>query len=142
MSFKYIICCCLFSFLNVNAQNVVKSPDGKLNVTVSIANGKPFYSISYNQKSFLENSPLGLKTNVGDFTTGLDLQPNPIQNKIEEKYELPNIKQREVHYEANEAVFSFTKDSKPAIDVVFRVSNNNVAFQYKIHPQKELPVLC
>ena len=138
MSFKYIICCCLFSFLNVNAQTVVKSPDGKLNVAVSIANGKPVYNISYNQKTFLENSPLGVKTNVGDFTTGLDLQPNPIQNKTEEKYQLANIKQREVHYEANEAVFSFTKDSKPAIDVVFRVSNNNVAFQYKIHPQKEL----
>jgi hypothetical protein len=138
MSFKYIICCCLFSFLNVNAQSVVKSPDGKLNVTVSIANGKPVYNISYHQKTFLENSPLGVKTNVGDFTTGLDLQPNPIQNKIEEKYELPNIKQREVHYEANEAVFSFTKENKPAIDVIFRVSNNNVAFQYKIHPQKEL----
>jgi len=138
MSFKYIICCCLFSFLNINAQTVVKSPDGKLNVTVSIANGKPVYNISYHQKTFLENSPLGLKTNVGDFTTGLDLQPNPIQKKIEEKYELPNIKQREVHYEANEAVFSFTKENKPAIDVIFRVSNNNVAFQYKIHPQKEL----
>jgi hypothetical protein len=138
MSFKYIICCCLFSFLNVNAQTVVKSPDGKLNVTVSIANGKPVYNISYNQKAFLENSPLGVKTNVGDFTTGLDLQPNAIQNKIEEKYELLNIKQREVHYEANEAVFSFTKENKPAIDVIFRVSNNNVAFQYKIHPQKEL----
>jgi hypothetical protein len=138
MSFKYIICCCLFSFLNINAQTVVKSPDGKLNVTVSIANGKPVYNISYNQKTFLENSPLGVKTNVGDFTTGLNLKPNPIQNKIDEKYELPNIKQREVHYEAKEAVFSFTKDSKPAIDVIFRVSNNNVAFQYKIHPQKEL----
>ncbi|MBP1225427.1 glycoside hydrolase family 97 protein [Flavobacterium sp. 1355] len=138
MSFKYIICFCLFSFLNVNAQSVVKSPDGKLNVAVSIANGRPVYSISYNQKTFLENSPLGLKTNVGDFTTGLDLQPNPIQNKINEKYELPNIKQREVHYEANEVVFSFTKENKSAIDVIFRVSNNNVAFQYKIHPQKEL----
>lgn len=138
MSFKYIICCCLFSFLNVNAQSVVKSPDGKLNVSVSIANGRPFYSISYNQKTFLENSPLGLKTNVGDFTTGLDLKPNPVQNKINEKYELPNIKQREVHYEANEVVFSFTKENKSAIDVIFRVSNNNVAFQYKIHPQKEL----
>jgi hypothetical protein len=138
MSFKYIICCCLFSFLNVNAQTVVKSPDGKLNVAVSIANGKPVYNISYNQKTFLENSPLGVKTNVGDFTTGLDLQPNPIQNKTEEKYQLANIKQREVHYEANEAVFSFTKENKPAIDVIFRVSNNNVAFQYKIHPQKEL----
>jgi hypothetical protein len=138
MSFKYIMFFCLFSFLNINAQTVVKSPDGKLNVTVSIANGKPFYSISYNQKTFLENSPLGVKTNVGDFTTGLDLQPNPIQNKTEEKYQLANIKQREVHYEANEAVFSFTKENKPAIDVIFRVSNNNVAFQYKIHPQKEL----
>lgn len=138
MSFKYIICCCLFSFLNVNAQSVVKSPDGKLNVSVSIANGRPVYSISYNQKTFLENSPLGLKTNVGDFTTGLDLQPNPVQNKINQKYELPNIKQREVHYEANEVVFSFTKENKRAIDVIFRVSNNNVAFQYKIHPQKEL----
>jgi hypothetical protein len=138
MNFKYIIFFCLVSFLKLSAQSVVKSPDGKLNVSVLISNGKPIYSISYNQKTFLENSPLGLKTNVGDFTTGLDLKPNPAQNKIDEKYELANIKQREVHYEANEAVFSFTKENKPAIDVIFRVSNNNVAFQYKIHPQKEI----
>jgi hypothetical protein len=138
MSFKYIICFCLFCFLKLSAQSVVKSPDGKLNVSVLISNGKPIYSISYNEKTFLENSPLGLKTNVGDFTTGLDLKPNPAQNKIDEKYELANIKQREVHYEANEAVFSFKKENKPAIDVIFRVSNNNVAFQYKIYPQKDI----
>jgi hypothetical protein len=75
---------------------------------------------------------------VGDFTTGLSLKSAPIQNKIDEKYELLNIKQRAVHYEADEAVFSFTKENKPAIDVIFRVSNNNVAFKYKIHPQKEI----
>ena len=68
MSFKYIICFCVFGFLNINAQSVVKSPDGKLSVSVSISNGMPVYSILYNQKTFLENSPLGLKTNVGDFT--------------------------------------------------------------------------
>jgi hypothetical protein len=138
MNFKYIIFFCLFGFLSLNAQSVVKSPDGKLKVSVSISNGIPVYSISYNEKTFLENSPLGLKTNVGDFTTGLSLKSEPIQNKIDEKYELLNIKQRAVHYEADEAVFSFTKENKPAIDVIFRVSNNNVAFKYKIHPQKEI----
>lgn len=138
MSFKYIICLCLFSFLKLNAQSVVKSPDGKLKVSVSISGGMPFYSISYNEKTFLENSPLGLKTNAGDFTTGLNLKPDTAQNKIDEQYELPNIKQRNVHYEANEAVFFFTKENKPAIDVLFLVSNNNVAFKYKIHPQKDV----
>lgn len=137
MSFKYVICLCLFSFLKLNAQSIVNSPDGKLKVSVSISGGVPFYSISYNEKKFLENSPLGLKTNAGDFTTGLNLKPDAAQNKIDEQYELLNIKQRHVHYEANEAVFSFTKENKPAIDVLFRVSNNNVAFKYKIYPQNE-----
>ncbi|KIQ25513.1 alpha-glucosidase [Flavobacterium sp. MEB061] len=138
MNFKYFLCLCLFSFLKLSAQSVVKSPDGKLKVSVLISNGMPLYSITYNDKIFLENSPLGLKTNVGDFTTGLSLKSEPNQNKIDEKYELPNIKQREVHYEANEAVFSFTKENKLAIDIIFRVSNNNVAFKYKIHPQKDI----
>ncbi len=137
MSFKYVLCLCLFSFFKLSAQSVVQSPDGKLNVSVFISNGMPLYSISYNEKTFLENSPLGLKTNVGDFTTGLILKADVAQNKIDETYKLPNIKQSNVHYEANEAVLSFSKDSKAAIDVVFRVSNNNVAFKYKIYPQKE-----
>lgn len=63
---------------------------------------------------FLEPSPIGLKTNVGDFSEGLELRLNGIQNKIDETYELPNIKQNKVHYIANEAVFSFTKNKDPA----------------------------
>lgn len=138
MNFKYVLCICLLSFfLKLSAQSVVKSPDGKLKVSVSVSNGMPLYSISYNEKTFLENSPLGLKTNVGDFTTGLSLKTEAAQNKIDETYKLPNIKQSNVHYEANEAVLSFSKDNKDAIDVVFRVSNNNVAFKYKVYPQKE-----
>ncbi len=137
MSFKYVLFLCLFSFFNLNAQSVVKSPDGKLKVSLFVSNGQPFYSISYNEKTFLEKSPLGLKTNVGDFTTGLVLKTDPIQNKIDEKYQLPNIKNSNVYYEANEAVFSFSKEVKEAIDIVFRVSNNNAAFKYKIYPQNE-----
>ena len=137
MNFKCALVLFLMSFFAVNAQSVVKSPDGKLTVLVSLANGMPTYSISYNTKASLEKSPLGLKTNVGDFTSGLALDANVIQNKIDENYELPNIKQSKVHYVANESIFSFTKEGKAAIDIIFRISNNNVAFKYKVHPQKE-----
>ncbi|MGO4771702.1 glycoside hydrolase family 97 catalytic domain-containing protein [Flavobacterium sp. W22_SRS_FK3] len=137
MRFKYVLSLCLFSFITLNAQSVVKSPDGKLKVSVSVSTGIPLYSISYNEKTFLENSPLGLKTNVGDFTSGLVFEAKVNQNKIDDTYYLPNIKQSKVHYVANEAVFSFTKEGKNAIDVIFRISNNNVAFRYKVYPQKE-----
>lgn len=137
MNFKYALCLLLFTFLKLNAQSVVKSPDGKLTVVLAVENNMPVYSVSYNGKTFLKNSPLGLKTNVGDFTTGLILKASADQKKIDEAYQLPNIKQQSVHYTANEAVFSFTKEGKQAIDIIFRVSNNNAAFKYKIYPQKE-----
>ncbi|MFH6993411.1 glycoside hydrolase family 97 catalytic domain-containing protein [Flavobacterium sp. FlaQc-48] len=137
MNFKYALCLLLFTFLKLNAQSVVKSPDGKLTVVLAVENNMPVYSVSYNGKTFLKNSPLGLKTNVGDFTTGLILKASADQKKIDETYQLPNIKKQSVHYTANEAVFSFTKEGKQAIDIIFRVSNNNAAFKYKIYPQKE-----
>jgi hypothetical protein len=137
MSFKYILCICIFSFFNIKAQSIITSPDGKLKVSVSVENGVPVYGVTYKEKTFLEKSPLGLKTNVGDFTSGLSLETNVSQNKIDETYELRNIKQSNVHYTANEAIFSFTKEGKAAIDVMFRVSDNNLAFKYKVYPQKD-----
>ena len=74
MSFKYILCFCLFSFFALKAQSVVKSPDGKLKVLVSKIMECRFIVFLIMEKIFLENSPLGLKTNVGDFTTGLVLE--------------------------------------------------------------------
>ncbi len=139
INLKSLYCFFLLSFFvaHVKAQQVViSSPDGKLTVNLVVNNGTPTYSVSYNGKFFLEPSPIGLKTNLGDFSTGLQLKEKPIQNKIEETYELPNIKQSKVHYVANETVFSFTKNKESVIDVIFRVSDNDVAFKYKVYPQK------
>jgi len=130
----------LFNFSEVHSQELIKtlsSPDGKLSVNVLIKNGTASYSVSYKGKVYLEPSPLGLKTNVGDFSSGLELKDKVNQKTIDETYELPNIKQSKVHYVANESVFSFVKDNRSAIDVIFRVSNNDVAFKYKVYPQKE-----
>lgn len=62
---------------------------------------------------------------MGDFSQGLTLNEKLSEQKVDETYELPNIKQSKVHYVANEAVFSFLKENKASFDVVFRVSNND-----------------
>jgi hypothetical protein len=122
--------------VRANSKQIV-GPNGKLLVTLTINKGIPEYSISYDGKSFLGPSPLGMKTSVGDFSSGLVLAEEITRRKIDETYELPNIKKSKVNYLANEAVFHFSKDEKPAFDVIFRVSNHDIAFKYKVYPQKD-----
>lgn len=132
---------CLIFVLNfgVNAQNSAKisSPDGKLVVTVTTENGKPSYEVSLNGKQFLTKSPLGLKTNVADLSEGLNMNANVKESKIDENYSLATIKKSKVHYVANEAIFTFKKDTNTVFDVVFRVSNNDLAFKYKLYSYKK-----
>ena len=85
----------------------------------------------------LKPSPLGMIANIGDFSSGMSLEKNVSTNKIDETYELASIKQSKVRYVANEAVFSFTQQGKTIYDVIFRISNNDVAFKYKMYPQGE-----
>jgi len=136
---RKLLCFILILLFNIGFAGAgewqVVSPDGKLVVSVSANNGVPEYSLTCNGKLFLEKSPAGLKTNVGDFSNGLTLNEKVVLSKVDCTYELPNIKQSKVHYAANEGIFSFLKNDKPAIDIIFRVSNNDVAFRYKVHPQ-------
>ena len=67
----------------------------------------------------------------------MSLEKNVSTNKIDETYELASIKQSKVRYVANEAVCSFTQQGKTIYDVIFRISNNDVAFKYKMYPQGE-----
>ena len=115
----------------------IASPDGKLVVTVADMDGRPSYSVSYDNVLFLKPSPLGMIANIGDFSSGMSLEKNVSTNKIDETYELASIKKSKVHYVANEAVFSFTQQGKTIYDVIFRISNNDVAFKYKMYPQGE-----
>ena len=115
----------------------ITSPDGKLVVTVADMDGRPSYSVSYDNVLFLKPSPLGMIANIGDFSSGMSLEKNVSTNKIDETYELASIKQSKVRYVANEAVFSFTQQGKTIYDVIFRISNNDVAFKYKMYPQGE-----
>ena len=134
----FIVMAMLLGSSVASAENKqIASPDGKLVVTVADMDGRPSYSVSYDNVLFLKPSPLGMIANIGDFSSGMSLEKNVSTNKIDETYELASIKKSKVHYVANEAVFSFTQQGKTIYDVIFRISNNDVAFKYKMYPQGE-----
>lgn len=118
----------------------ISSPDGLTSVTVSDDGGRPIYSIKYNGRDFIMPSPLGLNTNIGDYTKNLKLVRATDPTRVSDSYSLPNIKKSSVNYEANRQEFTFSRDGKEIFDVIFEVSDNNVAFRYRLHPQGD--TLC
>jgi len=135
--FLFVLLFCLTPAVLFGLEKQVSGPDGKLVVTLSDEGGLPTYRVSYNGKPFLLKSPLGLKSNVGDFSQELVMNEEVTLNPIDESYEVPNYKKSKVHYVANEALFSFKKGERAAIDIIVRVSNNDIAIKYKVYPQRD-----
>ena len=126
----------LFTTSSASAlEKQVASPDGKLVVTINDNNGKPTYQVSLDGKVFLENSALGLNTNIGDFTQGMTMSEVSEVKAVNDSYQIDRIKKSHVDYHANQQVMTFTKDGKKVYDIIFQVSDNDVAFRYKLYPQ-------
>ncbi len=114
---------------------VVKGPDEKLQLAVFVQNEtKLCYSVSYNGKTMLEKSPLGMNTNIGDFTKNLKLTGHSV-DKIDTVYQQTRIKVSNVHYRANELTCHLENEQGQKLGVVFRVSDNDVAFRYTLPHQ-------
>lgn len=125
----------LLSVVPANAvEKQLCSPDGKLVVAVTDKEGNPSYSVSYEETAFLLPSPLGVETNLGDYTQQLELTGVSPLSSINDEYALPNIKTSRVAYRANAQSFIFSQAGKPVLEVLFQVSNNDVAFRYKLYP--------
>ena len=115
----------------------VASPDGKLVVTVNDNGGKPAYQVTLDGKVFLLPSALGLNTNIGDFTQGMMMTDASDVEAVNESYQLDRIKKSHVDYKANRQAITFSKDGKKVYDIIFQVSNNDIAFRYQLYPQGE-----
>ena len=138
----FLLACALGAFGVADAATVqFSSPDKKLVVTVADDGGRPTYRVAYGETLFLESSPLGLSTNIGDFSQGMVLQESSFAvSPVSGHYELPTIKRGRVDVRATKAVCPFYRDGKHIFDVVFHVSDHDVAFKYKMYPQGE--TLC
>ena len=123
--------------LTATAQNqvTIDSPNGKTTVTVNNEGGSPTYQVSREGRVLLNPSPLGLKTNIADLTQGLTLKDCQ-QSEVSDEYTLRTIKQGRVSYKATETVFQYEKADQRVMDIIFRVSDRDVAFRYKLYPKK------
>ena len=132
----FITAVLLASFATVSAtEKQFASPDGTIVVTVSDEGGKPTYQVSVGGVTFIERSPLGVNTNMANLTEGLTMNDCEVRT-VNDEYTLKTWKQSLVKYEATEAVCQFNVDNWHALDIIFRVSNRDVAFCYKLYSKR------
>ena len=112
-------------------QIVIKSPDNNLVVSLFLANGSLNYNVTYKEKTILEDSPLGMITNVSDFSRNLVFVEKNTQT-IHKTYQEPKIKKSNVTYNANEVTAIYKTEQDEQISLIFRVSNNDIAFKYSL----------
>ena len=134
-----MLCLTLLYLTSVQADEKIVSPNGKVILTLSMNQGQPSYQVAYDGQTVIVPSVLGLVTNIGDYSQGL-VQKTVETKAVKETYSLRNIKQSHVNYEATEAVATYEQDGQTVMDIIFRVSNRDVAFHYKIYPKKEARV--
>lgn len=120
----------LLTCLTCKAEEV-RSPDGSLLVRLTADDGSLNYEVELEGETILESSPLGLETNLGSFANGLRLVDTE-RSEIDESYVLPNGKVREVDYVANELIAKLDTEEGHQLEVIFRVSDSDVAFAYRL----------
>ena len=138
MKIKMLFLMMSASVLQINAQEAsVSGPDGQLKVDIYCPKGgEAVYTVDYNGTRMLEKSPLGFKSNIGDFSKGLTLDAKNGRS-IDTTYVQTRIKKSNIHYKANELTCSFTNAKGQKMDIIFRVSANDVAFRYAVPRQGE-----
>ncbi len=127
---KFLIALALGASLSAGAQvNSVSSPDGRLTINLLNSAGKASYSVSYNGKPVLENSQLGLITDIGDFSENLR-QVDFMVDTVRSVYTSKVLKKSSIDVKATRAIWKFESNGCPVFDIECMVENNDIAFRY------------
>ncbi len=128
----FIMAVSAVSAMCVNAQDaVVTSPDGRLAVGIYNEGGRAEYDVKYDGKQMMTRSALGLKANIGDFSTGLKLKDTK-PGKADRTYTMRGTKASASHYTANTIDLLFANGAGYDMVVTFNVSDNDIAYRYTL----------
>ncbi|HSJ67323.1 MAG TPA: glycoside hydrolase family 97 catalytic domain-containing protein [Anditalea sp.] len=114
----------------------VSSPDGLLQIEVSMDGTSPVYVVKYKGQEMIERSPLGLVTNEGDFTRDMSFVSSSL-DKIDKSYTQDRIKVSSIEYKANTLIYTVKNGEGKEISIHFQVSNNDIALRYELPKWKE-----
>jgi alpha-glucosidase len=109
------------------------SPDRRIHVTVAVGPQQTLtYAVSSNGKPVLLPSRLGLQLAGTDLSAGLAIGRASRVTAVSDNYSMATGKKRHISYRANEQVYPVRNAAGQNMDVVFRVSNDGVAFRYVV----------
>jgi alpha-glucosidase len=134
------------SGISKNKKWTLNSPDGKGMVEIintNLSSSLPFfnnteslyYKVSYEGKTLVEWSPLGIDYENINFYSDLELVG--ITERIDhDKYNLAHGKKSIVDEQFKEFILRFKNKSQKIIELLFRLQNNGVGFRYRIPAQE------
>lgn len=120
---------------NAGAESV-SSPDGRLTVTIDADGGNPAYSVAYDGAEILGRSPLGFKSNIGDFSSRMTLTDTK-RGEVSKSFDQDKIKKSHIDYNANTLTTTFKNPDGGKMKVEWQVADNDIAFRYIIPTQCE-----
>ena len=115
----------------------ISSPDKNILVTCNAE--KAVYSISYKGQSITQDSKLGVIREDEDFSKDLKVIKASAPAIVKDNYTMINAKKRNITYVATQRTIETQTASGKKMNIVFRVSNDGVAFRYEF-PEKSTDV--
>ncbi len=106
----------------------LSSPDKKINIRISNRD-KVSYTISYDKRTVINESPLGIQLDDQQFSSSLKFVEQK-QNKIREPYTLLVGKKLKSDNPANELTLVLENENKEKVNLIFRAYNDGIAFRY------------
>ncbi len=135
----YLLCLVLFLSLGSalaatkKTDGLYKSPDKKVSLQLMNLKGQFYFKVMYEGKVVVEKSPLGLETSLGAFSQELK-QVKKIKNSVKfVSYTQLIGKKSSISVSYREVRLSLKNDQSTPLDVIFRVSNDGVAYRYKLY---------
>lgn len=117
-----------------NTYNEVWSPNGKIGVVTTIEGGKAYYKVISNNEWVINKSPLGLISDAVNYSQNLTLN-SVARRDINETYYLPSGKTSTYVNNSRELTLHTQTSAGQPFDIIFRASNDGVAFRYAIPSQ-------
>ena len=128
---------CSFAQGQQRGEYEISSPDK--NIKVICQPEKAAYSISYKGNIVLAESKLGVVREDGDFSQNLKVVKASSPSVVKDNYTMLNAKKKNISYTANEMVIETQTASGKKMNIIFRVSNDGVAFRYEF-PEKSTDI--
>ena len=118
-------------FLQTKQIAKLESPDKSILLNVFLSpKGEIRYQIQKSGISVIEPSDLGVMMKGYEFAQGMKLLTVSKPERIIDNYQTRNAKKSNIQYQANQLVLSFINDQAKKMDLIFRLSNDGVAFRY------------